>query len=267
MKLVCFFSSSLSSHFSIISFDPITNLFMQNPKNSNTTRNTHRTKPWYQKAMEVGSLWRTISNYKSTTTNDTTNTLTLWKTISKTTTELSSGSTTTTSNSNRQNNTTTTNNNKLRKCSSLKVATSLTRVCLCAPISSYNEVFRRVEMNNNNNNIPPRRSNSYPRSSSSSSNHHIIKHINNNQDHQIRVSSTSGRHSMEGSRRVIFRGKSLSEDVLMRRFVVDEEASMMKLRRRNQMELIRRGNLMKRNKLGPSPLSSMVMATPTHHQI
>ena len=171
----------------------------------------------------MASLWRTIS--KSTevpTTNDTT----LWKTVSKS----SEISTNTTPNSN--------NRQKLRKCTSLKVATSFTRVCLCAPISSYNEVFR-AEIN------PPRRSNSYPRSKP-----------NSLSAQEIRV--PSGRHSIEG-RRVIFRGKSLTDDVLMRRFVVEEEA-MMQVRRRNQMEVIRRRNLMRRKKLGPSPLSRMVMA-------
>ncbi|POO02035.1 Serine/threonine protein kinase [Trema orientale] len=181
--------------------------------------------------MEMATLWRAIS--KSTevpTTNDTT----LWKTISKSA-EISSSTNTTQNSNNRQ---------KLRKCTSLKVATSFTRVCLCAPISSYNEVFR-AEIN------PPRRSNSYPRSKP-----------NSLSAQEIRV--PSGRHSIEG-RRVIFRGKSLTDDVLMRRFVVEEEA-MMQVRRRNQMEVIRRRNLMRRKKLGPSPLSKMVLATGIIHE-
>ncbi|KAL5574746.1 hypothetical protein UlMin_016445 [Ulmus minor] len=177
------------------------------------------TKPWYQRAMEMATLWKTIS--KSTEIPPTNGT-TIWKTISKST-EISN----TTPNSNRS--------QKLRKCTSLKVATSFTRVCLCAPISSYNEVFRAD---------PPRRSNSYPRSRPSIS------------TQEIRI--PSARHSIEG-RRVIFRGKSLTDDVLMRRFVVEEEA-MMQVRRRNQMEVIRRRSVLRRKKLGPSPLSRMVMA-------
>ena len=65
------------------------------------------------------------------------------------------------------------------------------------------------------------------------------------------------RLSTEG--RKIFRGKSLTDDVLMRRFVVEEEA-MMQIRRRNQMEVIRKRSMVRRKKLGPSPLSRMVMA-------
>lgn len=127
--------------------------------------------------------------------------------------------------------------NKLRKCTSLKVATSFTRVCLCAPISSYNEVFRAE--------VPPRRSNSYPRSKP-------FPPIS-----QEKSIIPSARLSVEGRR--VFRGKSLTDDVLMRRFVVEEEA-MMQIRRRNQMEVIRRRSVMRRKKLGPSRLSRMVMA-------
>jgi hypothetical protein len=173
-------------------------------------------KPWYQRAIGMATLWRSIS--KSTeipTTN-----ATIWKTITKST-EIPAA------NSNR---------NKLRKCTSLKVATSFTRVCLCAPISSYNEVFRA--------DVPPRRSNSYPRSK---------PFIPTSSQEKI----PSARLSVEGRR--VFRGKSLTDDVLMRRFVVEEEA-MMQIRRRNQMEVIRRRTIMRRKKLGPSPLSRMVMA-------
>lgn len=73
----------------------------------------------------------------------------------------------------------------------------------------------------------------------------------------IRINNGS-REGFSSSRRV-FRGKSLTDDVLMRRFVIDEEA-MMQVRRRNQMEVIRRRSAMRRKKLGPSPLSRMVMA-------
>ncbi|KAL0432885.1 UNVERIFIED_CONTAM: hypothetical protein Slati_2622800 [Sesamum latifolium] len=63
--------------------------------------------------------------------------------------------------------------------------------------------------------------------------------------------------SVEG--RKIFRGKSLTDDVLMRRFVVEEEA-MMQVRRRNEMEIIRRRSAVRKRKIGPSPLSRMVLA-------
>lgn len=172
-------------------------------------------KPWYQRAIGMATLWRSMS--KSTAVPSTN--ATIWKTITNST-EIRAG------NSNR---------NKLRKCTSLKVATSFTRVCLCAPISSYTEIFRA--------DVPPRRSNSYPRSKP------LIP------TPQERI--PSARLSLEGRR--VFRGKSLTDDVLMRRFVVEEEA-MMQIRRRNQMEVIRRRSIMRRKKLGPSPLSRMVMA-------
>ncbi|XP_050228073.1 uncharacterized protein LOC126677470 isoform X2 [Mercurialis annua] len=196
-------------------------------------------KPWYQRAIEMATQWKTISKSPEipSSTNSTlwkisnleeissTNS-TLWKTISKST-EIPpmATSTATTTNPNR---------GKLRKSTSLRVATSFTRVCLCAPISSYNEVFRA--------DVPPRRSNSYPRSKPFLATQERIP---------------SARHSTEG--RKVFRGKSLTDDVLMKRFVVEEEA-MTQIRRRNQMEVIRKRNLMRRKKLGPSPLSRMVLA-------
>ncbi|XP_012065042.1 uncharacterized protein LOC105628262 isoform X2 [Jatropha curcas] len=161
------------------------------------------------------TLWKNVSNpteIRATNAN-------LWRTISK------SAEIPPTTNPNR---------GKLRKCTSLRVATSFTRVCLCAPISSYNEVFRA--------DVPPRRSNSYPRSRPFPASQERIP---------------SARPSAEGRR--VFRGKSLTDDVLMRRFVVEEEA-MMQVRRRNQMEVIRKRSLMRRKRLGPSPLSRMVMA-------
>lgn len=165
----------------------------------------------------MATLWKALpKSPKVPTKNDN-----LWKTITKT------------------NDIPTTNGTrKLRKCTSLRVATSFTRVCLCAPISSYTEVFQA--------DVPPRRSYSYPRSKPSF----------HNAAHEIR-STPSARMSIEG--RKIFRGKSLNDDVLMRRFVVEEEA-MMQVRRRNEMEIIRRRSAMRRKKLGPSPLSRMVLA-------
>ncbi|XP_024024651.1 uncharacterized protein LOC21403299 isoform X2 [Morus notabilis] len=198
---------------------------MQDPKSSQA-----RTKPWYQRAMEMASLWKTISKSTEVPPSPNNATNNLWKTISKST-EISTPN----ANSN------TRSSQKLRKCTSLKVATSFTRVCLCAPISSYNEVFRGDHQIN-----PPRRSNSYPRSRPSLSS-------SSTQDN-IRI--PSARHSTEVRR--VFRGKSLTDDVLMRRFVIEE--AMMQVRRRNQMEVIRRRNMMRRKKLGPSPLRRMVMA-------
>ncbi|KAL8479272.1 hypothetical protein ACS0TY_026219 [Phlomoides rotata] len=185
---------------------------MQDPKN------THSRKPWYQRAIEMATLWKALPKPpKIPTKNDN-----LWKTISK------SNDISPTTNPTR----------KLRKCTSLRAATSLTRVCLCVPISSYTEIFQAE--------VPPRRSYSYPRTKPSV----------HNTSHEIR-STPSARMSIEGRR--IFRGKSLNDDVLMRRFVVEEEA-MMKVRRRNEMEIIRKRSAMRRKKLGPSPLSRMVLA-------
>ncbi|XP_027117773.1 uncharacterized protein [Coffea arabica] len=184
---------------------------MQDPKNSSQAR-----KPWYQRAMQMATVWK-VSVAKPTEIP--TPNASIWKTISRST-EIPG------TNSNRH---------RLRKCTSLKVASSFTRVCLCAPISSYTEVFHG--------DVPPRRSNSYPRS----------KPVPIQQE----IRTPSGRISTEG--RKIFRGKSLTDDVLMRRFVIEEEA-MMQLRRRNEMEIIRRRSAMRRKKLGPSPLSRMVLA-------
>lgn len=132
-----------------------------------------------------------------------------------------------------RNSTPNSNKQKLRKSTSLKVATSFTRVCLCVPISSYTEVFQT--------DVPPRRSNTYPRSK---------PFPNCIQERPIPRMSTERR---------IFRGKSLTDDVLMRRFMVEEEA-MMQMRKRNEMEIIRKRNSKRRRRLGPSPLSRMVLA-------
>jgi len=133
---------------------------------------------------------------------------------------------------------------RLRRCTSLKVASSFTRACLCAPVSSYNEVFRAE--------VPPRRSNTYPRSKSFAM--HAERTTQAERERVMQVARTS----VEGRR--VFRGKSLTDDVLMRRFVVEEEAMMQQLKRRNQMEFMRRRNCKRRKKLGPSPLSRMVKA-------
>ncbi|XP_021752423.1 uncharacterized protein LOC110717932 [Chenopodium quinoa] len=186
---------------------------MQDPKTSRTR------KPWYRKALEMTTLWKVIVKSPATANSA------LWKTIK--TTEIQP-----TTNPSKQ---------KLIKSTSLKVATSFTRVCLCAPISSYNEVF--------NTDVPPRRSYTYPRSKPFTP----PPSTNNAQEWRI----PSARHSIEGRR--VFRGKSLTDDVLMRRFVVEEEA-MMQVRRRNEMEIIRRRASLRRRKLGPSPLSRMVLA-------
>ncbi|XP_027918110.1 uncharacterized protein LOC114177076 isoform X2 [Vigna unguiculata] len=209
-------SSSLSSQMKILCSLPPTlsyfhfSLFMQDPKNDSNSR-----KPWYQRAMEVTSLWKSISKSAEIRAANST----IWKTASMPKSP--------------QVPTPSPNKNKLRKCASLKVATSFTRVCLCAPMYSYNEILRAE--------APPRRSNSYPRSKPLQTAHER---------------SPGARLSTEGRR--VFRGKSLTDDVLMRRFVIEEEA-MMQIRRRNQMEVIRKRSI-RRKKLGPSPLSRMVTA-------
>lgn len=187
-------------------------------------------KPWYQRAIEMTTLWKALAKPPTTPTTTTTKekNLTIWKTIS----------TPNYNSSHKQH-----QQQKLRKCTSLKVASSLTRVCLCAPISSYTEVFQS--------DVPPRRSNSYPRS----------KPLPTHHNHHERT--PSGRISMEGRR--IFRGKSLTDDVLMRRFVIEEEA-MMQNRRRNEMEIIRKRSSIRRKKLGPSPLRKMVLANNDQEQ-
>ncbi|KAJ0781287.1 hypothetical protein HanPI659440_Chr06g0247571 [Helianthus annuus] len=187
---------------------PIAHLFMQDPKNNSSS--TSR-KPWYQRAMEIKTP-RKITSPKSPEI-PLPYPMILNKNLSTTTPE-------------RQ---------KLRKSTSLKVAISFTRVCLCAPISSYTDVVFHTGM-------PPRRSNTYPRSK---------PFPNCIQDCATARTSTDGRR--------IFRGKSLTDDVLMRRFLVEEDA-MMKERRRNEMEVMRKRNAKRRRKLGPSPLSRMVLA-------
>ncbi|KAF5768158.1 hypothetical protein HanRHA438_Chr14g0644021 [Helianthus annuus] len=190
----------------------IAHLFMQDPKNNSR-------KPWYQRAMEIASLWKT-TNPKSTeipTPNP----------ILKKNLSTSTKYTTTRNN--------TPNREKLRKSTSLKVATSFTRVCLCVPISSYTEVFQAE--------VPPRRSNTYPRS----------------KPFPTCIQDRPPPRLSTGGGRRIFRGKSLTDDVLMRRFVIEEEA-MMQERRRNEMEVIRKRNAKRRRRLGPSPLSRMVLA-------
>jgi hypothetical protein len=138
---------------------------------------------------------------------------------------------------------------KLRKSSSLNVAASFTRVCLCAPISSYNT--ESLYCFPTGADSAPRRSYSYPRASSASG----CGVSPPPAEHQQVRRPPSGRPG-EGARRV-FRGKSLTDDILMRRFVVDEEAT----RRRNEMEVIRRRHAAasKRRRLGPSPLRRMAL--------
>lgn len=41
---------------------------------------------------------------------------------------------------------------------------------------------------------------------------------------------------------------------------MEEEEAMMKVRKRNEMEIIRRRSCMKRKRIGPSPLSRMTLA-------
>ncbi|XP_062185078.1 uncharacterized protein LOC133888748 [Phragmites australis] len=147
---------------------------------------------------------------------------------------------------------------KLRKSSSLNVAASFTRVCLCAPISSYNSESLYCFQAD----AAPRRSYSYPRASSASASgcgavaRPLVVPPPSVAEQTSRGRPPAGRAD-EGARRV-FRGKSLTDDILMRRFVVDEGAT----RRRNEMEVISRRHAAaaKRRRLGPSPLRRMSLA-------
>ncbi|KAI3889042.1 hypothetical protein MKX03_012475 [Papaver bracteatum] len=213
-------------------------------------KSINKRRPWYQRAMEVANIWKPMPAPSKPMTVAATaiSNNNLWKSIS-------SLSTTTTSKSEMPNNSS--SRPKLRKCSSLRVATSFTRVCLCAPISSYNEVslFRQVDI------IPPRRSNSYPRAAKS--NLEVVPQVKFPNHHMSRSSSVNSSRLPPSNNSVhevrkVFRGKSLTDDVLMRRFVVEE--SMMHSKKRNQMEVIRRRSCLRRKKLGPSPLSKMVIA-------
>ncbi|XP_047064068.1 uncharacterized protein LOC124671781 [Lolium rigidum] len=142
---------------------------------------------------------------------------------------------------------------RLRKSSSLNVAASFTRVCLCAPISSYNEQSLYFQAGDA---AAPRRSYSYPRASSASASG---SGCGNNVNPLVAPPPRAEPLQRGGSveRRPVFRGKSLTDDVLMRRLVVDEVAS----RRRSQMEVIRRRHAAssKRRRLGPSPLRRMAL--------
>ncbi|KQJ83361.1 uncharacterized protein LOC100825179 [Brachypodium distachyon] len=147
---------------------------------------------------------------------------------------------------------------KLRKSSSLNVAASFTRVCLCAPISSYNEQSLYFQAGGDA--AAPRRSYSYPRASSASAS---ASGCNSNNSPLVapppraepqREKTAAGAARLQ---RPVFRGKSLTDDILMRRFVVDEGAT----RRRNEMDVIRRRHAAaaKRRRLGPSPLRRMAL--------
>jgi hypothetical protein len=137
---------------------------------------------------------------------------------------------------------------RLRKSSSLNVAASFTRVCLCAPISSYNEQSLYFQAGDA---AAPRRSYSYPRASSASASGcgGVVS--------PLVAPPPRAETPQSAERRPVFRGKSLTDDVLMRRLVVDEVAS----RRRSQMEVIRRRHAAssKRRRLGPSPLRRMAL--------
>ncbi|VVB06277.1 unnamed protein product [Arabis nemorensis] len=177
-------------------------------------------KPWYQRAMAVARL------------------ATNWRTNPKSPPEIQIRPS-----RNRSVNKSNQIHHQLRKCTSLKVAAnSFTRVCLCAPIGPYDDVFINY--------VPPRRSSSYPPS----------RPLPVVTETAVTVAVATARMSVDSGRRV-FRGKSLKENALMRRFVVAEEEAMMENRRRDQMEIVRKRNQMRRKKkLGPSPLSRMVIA-------
>ncbi|CAN0923068.1 hypothetical protein LINGRAHAP2_LOCUS33380 [Linum grandiflorum] len=221
-------------------------MFKQDP--ADTSLQDSRKPSWYQKALTMASShWRSIPK---SPTQQVTSSPRLWR--FPTPKSSSKRIPPQTNNPNDHNNNPSKGTNtKLRKCTSMRVATSFTRVCLCAPISSYNEVFGAE--------FPPRRSYSYPRSSSSKSllvsQERLALSPPNNNNVPARLSAEGG------SRRPVFRGKSLRDDVLMRRFVLEEEAMMEVRRRNNQMEIIRKRSsmVMRRKKLGPSRLSKLVI--------
>lgn len=186
-------------------------------------------KPWYQRAMAVARF------------------ATNWRTIPKPPDNIRTSRNPSVNNKSSNQNQI---HHQLRKCTSLKVAAnSFTRVCLCAPIGPYDDVFRNY--------VPPRRSSSYPPS----------KPLPMVTETAITTAvATAARMSTDSGRRMYFRGNSLKENALMRRFVVAEEEAMMENRRRDQMEIVRKRNQMRRKKkLGPSPLSRMVIAE--DHQV
>lgn len=130
---------------------------------------------------------------------------------------------------------------KVRKCSILSVTTSLTRVCLCVPMSSYTPVLQADVV-------------SLSSSTRASSSSIYLR----SKPPPPAPGGGATTISLEGRR--VFRGKSLTDDVLMRRFVIEEEA-MWQVRRRNEMDVIRRrSGIRSRTQLGPSPLSRMVLA-------
>ncbi|XP_010469290.2 PREDICTED: uncharacterized protein LOC104749375 [Camelina sativa] len=195
-------------------------------------------KPWYQRAMAVAryaTSWRTIPKLSSQQQQQ-----------QQQQTEMNIRTSRNPSVNNKSSSNQNQIHHQLRKCSSLKVAAnSFTRVCLCAPIGPYDDVFRNY--------VPPRRSCSYPPS----------KPLPMVTETAITTAvATAARMSTDSSgRRMYFRGKSLKENALMRRFVAAEEEAMMENRRRDQMEIVRKRNQMRRKKkLGPSPLSRMVIA-------
>ncbi|KAK4740930.1 hypothetical protein SAY87_024518 [Trapa incisa] len=214
--------------------------FMQDPKASSQTR-----KPWYQRAMEMARAFSRPTSHLLPSSKGGT----IWKSLTKRSENRSDGSR---------------RPEKLRKCTSQRAATAcFTRTCLCSPISSYNGVFRA-------DNVPPRRSYSYPRSKSVSSSVQMEREPaapDSPRRSTVELLGDNG-GSSRTSRMVLTRGRSLRDNMLTRRFTVeqDEEANAMMLiksTRRDQME----GNSgriglarMRKQKLGPSPLSRMVNA-------
>ncbi|KAK4788457.1 hypothetical protein SAY86_019776 [Trapa natans] len=242
--------------------------FMQDPKASSQTRYYHSLqllhiygpcillfsgcyrKPWYQRAMEMARAFSRPTSHLLPSSKGGT----IWKSLTKP--SKTRGSENRSNGSRRP--------EKLRKCTSQRAATAcFTRTCLCSPISSYNGVFRA-------DNGPPRRSYSYPRSKSVSSSVQMEREPaapDSPRRSTVELLGDNG-GSSRTSRMVLTRGKSLRDNMLTRRFTVeqDEEANatmLIKSTRRDQME----GNSgriglarMRKQKLGPSPLSRMVNA-------
>ncbi|XP_019174401.1 PREDICTED: uncharacterized protein LOC109169941 [Ipomoea nil] len=197
---------------------------MQDPNQTTPAR-----KAWYQRAMEMALLCKTIAS-KPSEIPTTRNTTTIWKPADQIISN---------------------NKHKVKKCTILSVTTSLTRVCLCVPISSYTYVPPVLQADIVSSSTSTNRT-------STSSIYLRAKPPPPTPHQTLLLGGRAATIALEGRR--VFRGKSLRDDVLMRRFVIEEEA-MWQVRRRNAMEVIRRRNgIRSRTQLGPSPLSRMVLA-------
>eukprot|EP01018_Ginkgo_biloba_P037340 Gb_21528 [translate_table: standard] len=208
------------------------------------SKKTKSRKAWYQKAMQVANLWRIVLRFPDHPNYSVDHSLH--------------------SNAN--------NNAKLRKCSStssavknksapspayyvagnatpprtpprtLSYPSSLTRSCLsCAPINYSCDL--------------------QPTGARRSFNAAVINTQTAVAPVPFPFPSPRVAESINGVQprmRKVFRGKSVMDNSLMRRSVIEEEAMMM--RRRDEFAFMQRRNSLKRRQIGPSPLSRVVNA-------